>query len=91
MLGHVPAERLGSTKPGQQAWTGDRYSTVTGILAPLPLGPEIERSALIGWEGTKRLLGFESHPTSICERSHDAAVRGRRRIKALTERRPGGR
>ncbi|MFJ6985879.1 MULTISPECIES: ABC transporter permease [unclassified Streptomyces] len=84
VLGHVSAGRLGVTRPGQQVWIGDRYFTVTGILAPLPLAPEIERSALVGWEGAKRLLGFEGHPTSVYERSDDAAVRDVRKVMAAT-------
>ncbi|WP_432008573.1 ABC transporter permease [Streptomyces bacillaris] len=84
VLGHVSAERLGITKPGQQVWLGDRYFTVTGILAPLPLAPEIERSALVGWEGAKRLLGFEGHPTSVYERSDDAVVQEVRKVMAAT-------
>ncbi|MCX4846161.1 ABC transporter permease [Streptomyces sp. NBC_00893] len=84
VLGHVSAERLGITAPGQQVWMGDRYFTVVGILAPLPLAPEIERSALVGWEGAKRLLGFEGHPTSIYERSADAAVQDVRKVMAAT-------
>ncbi|MFD4211043.1 ABC transporter permease, partial [Micromonospora tulbaghiae] len=84
VLGHVSAERLGITKPGQQVWLGGRYFTVTGILAPLPLAPEIERSALVGWEGAKRLLGFEGHPTSVYERSDDAVVQDVREVMAAT-------
>ncbi|MFG2834227.1 ABC transporter permease [Streptomyces zaomyceticus] len=74
VLGHVSAERLGITRPGQQVWIDDRYFTVIGILDPLPLAPEIERSALVGWEGAGRLLGFDGHPTTVYERSTDASV-----------------
>ncbi|MFD7961787.1 ABC transporter permease [Streptomyces zaomyceticus] len=74
VLGHVSAERLGITRPGQQVWIDDRYFTVIGVLDPLPLAPEIERSALVGWEGAGRLLGFDGHPTTVYERSTDASV-----------------
>ncbi|MFB6943698.1 ABC transporter permease [Streptomyces sp. NPDC060286] len=84
VLGHVSAERLGITAPGRQVWIGNRYFTVVGILAPLPLAPEIERSALVGWEGAKRLLRFEGHPTSVYERSADAAVQDVRKVMAAT-------
>ncbi|MFE2931933.1 MULTISPECIES: ABC transporter permease [unclassified Streptomyces] len=84
VLGHVSAERLGITAPGRQVWIGNRYFTVVGILAPLPLAPEIERSALVGWEGAKRLLGFKGHPTSVYERSADAAVQDVREVMAAT-------
>lgn len=51
VLGHVAAQRLGITAPGQQVHIGGRYFTVIGILDPLPLAPEIERAALVGWDG----------------------------------------
>ncbi|MER6449758.1 ABC transporter permease [Streptomyces venezuelae] len=78
VLGDVAARRLGITAPGQQVFIGGRYFTVTGVLEPVPLAPEIERSALIGWEAAEQLLGFDGHPTAVYERSADdrvAAVR----------------
>ncbi|MFI0449539.1 ABC transporter permease [Actinomadura sp. 6N118] len=77
VLGSVAAERLGITEIGQQVFVGDRYFIVIGILDPLPLAPEIERSALTGWTAAQRYLGFDGHPTSIYERSTDVPrVRG---------------
>ncbi|MEV3990519.1 ABC transporter permease [Streptomyces sp. NPDC049837] len=84
VLGHVAAQRLGITEPGRQVWIGDRYFTVVGILDPLPLAPEIERSALLGWAAAERLLGFDGHPTSVYERSTDASVRDVRDVLAAT-------
>ncbi|MFJ8645961.1 ABC transporter permease [Streptomyces sp. NPDC093546] len=84
VLGHVAAERLGVTEPGRQVWLGDRYFTVVGVLAPLPLAPEIERSALVGWAAAEELLGFDGHPTSVYERSTDASVRDVRAVLAAT-------
>ncbi|WP_448332490.1 ABC transporter permease [Streptomyces sp. DSM 41534] len=74
VLGHVSAQRLGIGKAGQQVWLGDRYFTVVGILDPLPLAPEIERSALVGWDVAEDLLGFDGHPTSVYERSANDTV-----------------
>ncbi|MFD4535487.1 ABC transporter permease [Kitasatospora sp. NPDC058397] len=74
VLGHVAAQRLGITAPGQQVHIGGQYFTVIGILDPLPLAPEIERAALIGWDGAGTLLGFDGHPTQIYERSTDQTV-----------------
>ncbi|MFD9035292.1 ABC transporter permease [Streptomyces sp. NPDC059567] len=84
VLGHVAAERLGITRPGQQVWIDDRYFTVIGVLDPLPLAPEIERSALVGWEGAGLLLGFDGHPTAVYERSTDASVRDVQQLLAPT-------
>ncbi|MEU2872046.1 ABC transporter permease [Streptomyces olivoreticuli] len=74
VLGDVAARRLGITEPGRQVFIGGRYFTVVGILEPVPLAPEIERSALIGWEAAQRLLAFDGHPTAVYERSADASV-----------------
>ncbi|MFG2143212.1 ABC transporter permease [Streptomyces sp. NPDC048696] len=84
VLGHVAADRLGITGPGQQVWIGDRYFTVVGVLDPMPLAPEIERSALVGWEAAQRLLGFDGHPTAVYERSTDASVRSVHKLLAAT-------
>ncbi|PKV83822.1 putative ABC transport system permease protein [Streptomyces sp. TLI_146] len=84
VLGHVAAERLGVTGPGQQVWIGDRYFTVVGVLGPMPLAPEIERSALVGWAAAQRLLGFDGHPTAVYERSTDASVRQVQKLLAAT-------
>lgn len=84
VLGHVAAKRLGITGPGQQVWVDDRYFTVVGILDPLPLSPEIERSALVGWDAAEQLLGYDGHPTSVYERSTDATVHEVRKLMAAT-------
>lgn len=84
VLGHVTAERLGITQPGGQVFIGGRYFTVIGVLDPIPLAPEIERSALIGWEAAQQLLGFDGHPTSLYERSADDRVQAVRGLMGKT-------
>ncbi|TGB08339.1 ABC transporter permease [Streptomyces sp. MZ04] len=84
VLGHVAAQRLGITEPGTQVWLDDRYFTVIGILDPLPLAPEIERSALAGWDAAKSELAFDGRPTSVYERSTDASVRDVRGLLAAS-------
>lgn len=74
VLGAKAAERLGITRTGVRVWLGGRWFTVIGILGPIPLAPEIERSALIGFPAADRYLGFDGHPTTIYERSADEAV-----------------
>jgi ABC-type antimicrobial peptide transport system permease subunit len=59
---------------GEQVWVKNRWFTVVGILDALPLAPEVDRSALIGWEAAGRYLAFDGHPTTLYERSTDAAV-----------------
>ncbi|MBO8190300.1 ABC transporter permease [Streptomyces oryzae] len=84
VLGDVAAQRLGVGQAGAQVWLGDRYFTVVGILAPLPLAPELERSALVGWDAAERLLDFDGHPTSVYERSTDDSVSDVRGLLAPT-------
>ncbi|MDH2427477.1 ABC transporter permease [Sphaerisporangium sp. TRM90804] len=74
VLGSVAARRLGIERTGVHVWMGDRWFSVIGILAPMPLAPEIERSALVGWPSAERYLGFDGHPTTVYERSDDEAV-----------------
>ncbi|MFK0297387.1 ABC transporter permease [Streptomyces sp. NPDC090442] len=83
-LGSVAAERLGITTPGQQVLIGKQYFTVIAILDPLPLTPEIERAALVGWKAAETLLGFDGHPTKIYERSTDASVEAVGKLLART-------
>lgn len=84
VLGSVAAERLGITAPGQQVLIGKQYFTVIGILDPLPLAPEIERAALVGWQAAGTLLDFDGHPGQIYERSTDAAVESVGKLLART-------
>ncbi|GAA2096728.1 ABC transporter permease [Actinomadura alba] len=73
VLGAVAADRLGIRHVGDQVFIAGRWFTVSGILSVLPLAPEIDRSALIGWPYALS-LGFDGHPTSIYERSTDSTV-----------------
>ncbi|MEW9551548.1 ABC transporter permease [Nonomuraea sp. NPDC050783] len=74
VLGAEAARRLGLARTGVQVWMGGRWFTVVGILGEMPLAPEIERSALVGFPAAAKLLGFDGHPTTIYERSSDATV-----------------
>jgi putative ABC transport system permease protein len=74
VLGSEAAARLGISQIGDRVWIGNRWFTVLGILKPLPLAPEIDRSALVGWEAAATYLGFDGHPTMLYERSTDASV-----------------
>jgi putative ABC transport system permease protein len=83
VLGSVAADRLGVAHAGEQVFIGGRWFTVAGVLNTLPLAPEIDRSALIGWSYAAT-LGFDGHPTSVYERSTDAAVASVRSVLAAT-------
>ncbi|GGO77685.1 ABC transporter permease [Nonomuraea cavernae] len=84
VLGSVAAERLGVTGTGMRVWIGDRWFTVIGILGPMPLAPEIERSALIGFAAAQKYFQFDGHPTTIYERSAEESVEAVRALLART-------
>ncbi|MGI5226018.1 ABC transporter permease [Actinoallomurus sp. CA-142502] len=73
VLGAVAADRLGIDRAGRSVYIAGRWFTVVGILDSLRLAPEIDRSALIGWD-MATALDFDGHPTMIYERSADDAV-----------------
>ncbi len=84
VLGSKAAERLGITRIGVQVWLGNRWFTVIGVLGPMPLAPEIERSALVGFPAAEEHLGFDGHPTTIYERSVEEAVEAVRGVLPRT-------
>jgi putative ABC transport system permease protein len=83
VLGSVAATRLGVSRYGTQVWLGNQWFTVVGILDAMPLAPEIERAALIGWSVAKT-LGFDGHPTTVYVRAADAAVEQVRGVLGAT-------
>jgi putative ABC transport system permease protein len=76
VLGSVAAERLGIDRadPSVLVLVGDQWFTVVGILDPLALAPEIDRSALVGFPVAESLLGFSGNPTTIYTRSAEEFV-----------------
>jgi putative ABC transport system permease protein len=73
VLGYQAAQSLGiaSVDGGRQARVviGGRLFSVAGILNPLPLAPEIDRSALVGFPVAAALLGYDGHPSRIYVRT----------------------
>ena len=71
VLGAVAAERLGIDRadPSVLVLIGDQWFSVVGILDPVALAPEIDRSALVGFPVAESLLAFDGHPTTIYTRS----------------------
>ncbi|WP_165983879.1 ABC transporter permease [Streptomyces sp. YIM 98790] len=76
VLGSKAAERLGVHRAGADVlvWLGDRWFTVTGILHPAPLAPELDTSALVGWPVAEAGLGFDGYPTTVYARTAEDAV-----------------
>jgi putative ABC transport system permease protein len=78
VLGATTAQRLGITDLTQttQVWLGGRWFTVVGILDSLPLAPEIDTAALIGWPVAQQLFGssFDGNPTRLYVRAATDSV-----------------
>ncbi|MDQ1711905.1 MAG: putative transport system permease protein [Frankiaceae bacterium] len=84
VLGDTSARRLGIRTPASRVWLGGRWYGVAGILDPVPLAPEIDSSALIGWEAAQTYAGFDGHPTTLYTRSDPAQVEAVRSVLAAT-------
>ncbi|QEV19395.1 ABC transporter permease [Streptomyces alboniger] len=84
VLGSVAAERLGVTSPGEKIMMNDEYVVVVGILEPVELVPNLDRVALVGFPAAEKYFGFDGHPSTIFERSPDAAVEDVREVLART-------
>ncbi|MGK5681261.1 ABC transporter permease [Actinoplanes sp. URMC 104] len=81
VLGATAARRLGDVP---SVYLGGRWWTVTGVLEPVPLAPELDQAVLVGWAAAKSYLGFDGHPTTVYTRSVDAAVEAVRGVLART-------
>ncbi|HEV2758230.1 MAG TPA: ABC transporter permease [Acidimicrobiales bacterium] len=86
VLGAVAAERLGIDRadPSVLVLIGDQWFTVVGILDPVALAPEIDRSALVGFPVAESLLGFNGNPGTIYTRSAESAVEAVRDVLPAT-------
>ena len=67
VLGAVAAQTLGidSVRPWTQVYLDGRYFTVIGILRPVPLAPQIDEAALVGFPVANALLGLGGYPTEL--------------------------
>jgi len=76
VLGSVAAERLGidSVDQGLTVWIGGQRFLVIGILDELPLAPEVDRSALVGYGVAQNLLGLSGEPTTLYLRADEDHV-----------------
>jgi putative ABC transport system permease protein len=84
VLGHVAAQRLGIDRPGVAVWLGGRWFTVVGVLEPVPLAPEIERSALIGFPVAAEAFGVDGAPGTVYVRTDPDAVDAVRSVLPAT-------
>ncbi|TDC25916.1 FtsX-like permease family protein, partial [Micromonospora sp. 15K316] len=86
VLGDAAARRLGlgAAGPQVQVYLGGRWFTLVGILAPAPLAPELDSSALVGWPAAETYLGFDGHPTTVYTRSRENSVEAVRAVLGAT-------
>ena len=86
VLGSVAATRLGvvGVGQGQRIWLKDQWFTVTGILDPLPLAEDLDRSAIIGQQAAHDFLGSDNVPGSIYVRTADNKLDAVRSVLAST-------
>ena len=74
VLGAVAAERLGVDRAGVQVYIAGRWYTVLGIMAPLELAADLDRSVLMGYDAAARYLGSERSASMIYLRADPDAV-----------------
>ena len=86
VLGNVAAQRLGIANAQDQpaVFVGERWFTVTGVLGPMPLAPDIERSVLVGWESARADLGFDGHPTVVYVKAREESIEDVRAVLPAT-------
>jgi putative ABC transport system permease protein len=81
VLGATAAERLGNVPT---VFIGGRWWVVIGVLRKVPLAPELDSAALIGWPAATGYLGFDGHPTTVYTRSVESQVEAVRAVLAPT-------
>jgi len=88
VLGAVAASRLGipdlARESAPQVYIGGGWFTVIGVLDPMPLYPELERSALVGWDAARTFLGFDGHPSLLYVQATESAIEDVRAVLPRT-------
>jgi putative ABC transport system permease protein len=86
VLGSEAAARLGITHAdGHTAvYINGYWFTVVGILDPVPLAPDIDRSVLIGYPVAQRLFGIDDAPSTIRVRTDPNEVASVQSVLAAT-------
>jgi len=76
VLGAVAAARLGiaTLTDDTAVWLGGKLFRVAGVMASLPLAPDIDRSALIGYPEAARDFAQDGSPTTIYVRADPSYV-----------------
>jgi putative ABC transport system permease protein len=84
VLGSVAAERLGIDRAGVNVWLGDSWFTVVGILNPIELASDLDRTAFVGLQIAKALFGAEGSASTIYVRANPDDLDDVRRVLGAT-------
>jgi putative ABC transport system permease protein len=84
VLGAATAAQLGIDQVGSQVWLGGRWFVVVGILEPVPLAPELDRTALVGLPAAEQLLGSDGAPSTVYVRADPDQVTDVQGVLAAT-------
>jgi putative ABC transport system permease protein len=89
VLGSVAATRLGithvdSAAPPPLVYVGRSWFAVIGILRATPLTPDLDRSALVGWNAARARLGFDGRPTVVYVRALESRIDAVREVLPAT-------
>jgi putative ABC transport system permease protein len=86
VLGYAAAQALGigTLQQPVRIWSSGRWFTVAGILEPVQLAPEIDRSVLVGLDYASAELGFDGFPTRLYVRADPERVLAISQVLART-------
>nr|WP_203729373.1 ABC transporter permease [Streptomyces sp. SID12501] len=84
VLGATAAQRLDVYTPGTRLWIGGRWFSLIGVLEPVPLAPELDSAALVGWQAARSYLRFDGHPSTVYVRAEDSQVTAVRAVLPAT-------
>lgn len=86
VLGLEAANRLGvgMAGPEQRVYLGGQWFTVVGVLQRVPLAPELDTAALVGWPVAQTGLGFDGYATTVYTRARDDSVSTVQSVLAAT-------
>ncbi|HEY8523716.1 MAG TPA: ABC transporter permease [Acidimicrobiales bacterium] len=67
VLGATAAERLGivDLDGDPLVYLGERWFSVVGVLDPVALAPDVDRSAMIGYDVARRLFGIDASASAV--------------------------
>lgn len=74
VLGSTAASRLGVTQIGQQVVINRQAFTVTGVLKPVALAPELDTGVMIDVDQAAQLYNYAGSPTTIYLRANEARI-----------------